>query len=101
MSEKTLETQSEVSPNKEQLSTDERINNFSEGGVKAIFISIILIILSAILIYNSAEILNVGSRISRTEAKQMLFFSVITSAVCHGSIIVIWVKLFKNLSNKV
>jgi hypothetical protein len=101
MSEKTLETQSEVSPNKEQLSTDERINNFSEGGVKAIFISIILIILSAILISNSAEIIDTGRSISRKEANQILFFSVFIYAVCYGSIIFIWVKLFKNLSNKV
>lgn len=101
MSEKILETQSEVSPNKEQLSTDERINNFSEGGVKAIFISIIIIIFSVVLISNSAEILDTGRSISKKEAKQIVYFSLFIYGVCTVSIITIWVKLFKNLSNKV
>jgi prolipoprotein diacylglyceryltransferase len=92
----------ETSPNKKQLSTDERLNNFSEGGIKAIILSIVLIILSTVLISNAAEILDMGTdRFSSKEVSQIKDFTIATYGICYGLILFIWIRLFRNLSNKV
>tara|TARA_B100000767_G_scaffold251572_1_gene254713 strand:- start:394 stop:1005 length:612 start_codon:yes stop_codon:yes gene_type:complete len=86
--------------NKEQLSTDERINNFSEGGVMAIIISVSLIILSTLLILNAADIIDVGRTISEKEASNILAITTFTYIICYGLIVFIWIMLFMNLSDK-
>tara|TARA_B110000503_G_scaffold41679_1_gene68505 strand:- start:213 stop:521 length:309 start_codon:yes stop_codon:yes gene_type:complete len=85
--------------NKEKLSTKEKINNFSEGGVMAIIISISLIIISSILISNAVEILDLGNRISEEDANLLFFFTAFTYIISYGLIVFIWVRLFKNLSD--
>tara|TARA_B110000908_G_C9794155_1_gene245729 strand:+ start:98 stop:415 length:318 start_codon:yes stop_codon:yes gene_type:complete len=91
----------EISPKEKQLLTDERLNNFSEGGIKAIILSTVLIILSTVLIFNAAEILDVGNRITEKEASQIITFTIATNGICYSLILFIWIRLFRNLSNKV
>jgi prolipoprotein diacylglyceryltransferase len=99
---KIKEKRTKLRQTKKQLSTDERLNNFSEGGIKAIILSIVLIILSTVLISNAAEILDMGTdRFSSKEVSQIKDFTIATYGICYGLILFIWIRLFRNLSNKV
>ncbi len=86
--------------NNQQLTTDERIDNFCQGAVMAIFLSIALSILSTVLIYYADVICDTGRSISKNEAKQIQAFTIFTTLVFYGLIGLIWIKLLMNFSNK-
>ena len=79
------------------LSLEQRIENFSIGGILNIIFTIILTVISSLIIYNLPEI--IGRSLSVQEAKEVAQASFFIYAIQYFVLIFIWVRLFRNLSN--
>ena len=80
------------------LSLEQRIENFSIGGILNIIFTIILTVVSSLIIYNLPEIIG-GRSLSVQEAKEVAQASFFIYAIQYFVLIFIWVRLFRNLSN--